>query len=70
MPLGKLDEARASLDRATDLDVTAEDAWLLKGQLEQSRGRTGEAMEAFERCLLANENNLACQRALKSLTSD
>ena len=70
MALEKYDEAAPLLERATMLDVGDDRAWLMRGACAQVRGRRDEARDAFERCLLANEKNLECQRALKALTSD
>lgn len=70
MALQKYDEAAGVLDRATTLDVNDDRAWLMRGACEQARGRQAEAKDAFERCLLANEKNLECQRALQPPTSD
>jgi tetratricopeptide (TPR) repeat protein len=66
----QFDEACPVLERATLLNVDDDRAWLMRGACEQARGRQGEAKDAFERCLLANEKNLECQQALKTLTSD
>ena len=70
MALEKYDEASPVLERATMLDVSDDRAWLMRGACAQVRGRRDEAKDAFERCLLASEKNLECQRGLKSLTSD
>ena len=69
MGQNKFDEACPVLERATTLDVGDDRAWLMRGACEQARGRHDEAKDAFERCLLANEKNLECQRAMQP-TSD
>jgi tetratricopeptide (TPR) repeat protein len=61
------DEACPVLERATNLDVSDDRAWLMRGGCEQARARLEEAKDAFERCLLANEKNLECQQALKAI---
>lgn len=66
LPQKQFEEAAQVLDRATTLDVNSDAAWQLKGELFQSLGRLEDAKDAFERCLLANEQNVPCRRALTS----
>lgn len=67
---GKNDEGAKAAERATDLNVGDAAAWFLRGQIDEARGLTEDAKDAYERCLLANDQKLECQQALKRLTSD
>jgi tetratricopeptide (TPR) repeat protein len=63
----KFDEACAVLERANTLDVGDDRAWLMRAACEKERGRLDQVKEAIERCLLANEKNLECQKVLKAI---
>jgi Flp pilus assembly protein TadD len=63
----KFDEACGVLERANTLDVGDDRAWLMRASCEQQRGRLDLVKEAIERCLLANEKNLECQKVLKAI---
>lgn len=65
--LQKVDEACGVLERATSLDVDDDRAWLMRAACESARGHRQEAKEALEQCLLANEQNLECQQALRGM---
>ncbi len=67
---GKFAEAARSAERATDLNVGDAAAWFLRGQIDEARALREDAKDAYERCLLADEQKLECQQALKRLTSD
>jgi Tfp pilus assembly protein PilF len=63
----KYDEAASSLERATTLDVGDALAWSMRAECALARGRKAEAKDAWERCLLADEKKLECQRGLEAL---
>ncbi|MFZ5440869.1 MAG: tetratricopeptide repeat protein [Myxococcota bacterium] len=64
----KLELAHEAFVGATELDVGSDAAWLRRGENELVRGLRDDAKDSFERCLLANEKNLECRRALEQLT--
>lgn len=66
----RLDEAAQHAQIATELNVADVRAWFLRGQIAEARGLGEEAKDHYDSCLLANEENLECRRALKRLTSD
>lgn len=63
----KYDEAAVSFERATTLDVGDATAWSMRAENELARGRNADAKDAYERCLLADEKKLECQRGLEAL---
>lgn len=67
MGLKEFDEACAVLERATTLDVGDDRAWLMRAACEKEQGRLDLVKESIERCLLANEKNLECQKVLKAI---
>lgn len=66
----ELEKGAAEAEVATNLNVADVRAWFLRGQIAQARGLGEEAKDHYERCLLADDQNLECTRALKRLTSD
>lgn len=67
---GKLEEAAQVAERATELNVADATAWLLRARIAQARGLMDEAKDHLERCLLADESQPECIKALRQLTSD
>lgn len=66
----ELEKGAAEAEVATNLNVADARAWVLRGQIAEARGLGEEAKDHYERCLLADDQNLECTRALKRLTSD